>query len=236
MATQLIMVNNVLARLREDPVASVSSDAYSQLIAMWINDGMRELSDRFAWTALEHEIEVSLIQGTAEYALSATTDESLLIWDQRNRPVAYLYDDVSDGTMNGQMLLITEETRIRLESVNRAQQNLNPVHFSLKLATDGSGYLFTVWPAPQAARLVRIRFWTPQPDLAIDGTDNTTNNILNNPTIEAYVHLAAANERGEEMGEPGNILERRYNNLLGGIIEAAMMNDERANVYESHRD
>ena len=138
MATQLTMVNNILARLREDAVTSVNDDAYAQLIAMWVNDGMRELSDRFAWTSLEHEIVVALVQGTAEYALSATTDESLLIWDKSNSPVAYLYDDVSDNTMNGQMRLITGQTRIRPDIANRSHPYLTPVPFSLKLATDPS--------------------------------------------------------------------------------------------------
>lgn len=236
MATQLTLVNNILRRLREDTVSGVSDNAYSQLIATWINDGMRELSDRFAWTSLEHEIEVNLIAGTSAYILSATTDESLLIWDRRNRPAAYLYDNASDNTMNAQMAYITEEDRLRLHSASRNQTNVDPFHFSLKLTSDGASYILTVWPEPSVARLIRIKFWTPQPELAIDGTDNATSIILHNPTIEAYAHLSAANERGEEMGEPGNILERKYVNLLGGILEAAMKNGEHANTYESYRD
>jgi hypothetical protein len=251
MATQITLINNVLRRLREDEVETTDSGAYSQLIAMWINDGMRELSDRYAWSSLKHEITVTLAQGTSEYDISATvadggdvpnterptTGESMLIWDRNgNRPSAYLFADASDATMNGQMRLMTEEDRVRRLQQDRDLQNLEPVDFSLKLAADGDGYLFTVWPTPAAARTVRISFWTPQAELSIDGTDDSTEIIVPNAAVEGYAHLTASNERGEEMGEPGNVLERRYINLLGGVMEAAMKNEERVNVYESYRD
>lgn len=251
MATQLTLVNRVLRRLREDEVDSVSNSAYAQLLAIWINDGMTDLGDSYAWTSLKHEITISMTQGVTEYDLSATvanggvvpngerptTDRSMLIWDRNgNRPAAYLFASASDSTMNGQMRLMSEEDRVRRLQQDRDLQNLEPVDFSLKLAADGDGYLFTVWPEPAAARTVRISFWTPQADMEIDGTDDAVEIIVPATPVEAYVHMTASNERGEEMGEPGNVLEKRYFNLLGGVIEAATKNDERINVYESYRD
>lgn len=251
MATQLTLINNILRRLREDTVATTNENAYSTLIGMWINDGIRELSDKFAWKSLEHEITITLASGTSEYDLSAlvsgggdvpnaeraTTSESILMWDEStNKPVAFLFDDASDTDTNAQMRLITEEDRYRKYQGDRDQTQIDPIDFSLKLKSDGDGYLFTVWPEPSAARTVRIKFWTPQSEIATDGTADSTEIIVHNATVEAYAHMVASNERGEEMGEPGNILERRYMSLLGGIMETAFKDGIRLNVYESRRD
>lgn len=249
MATQITLINNVLKRLREDTVSTTNETAYSTLIAMWINDGIRDLSDRFLWKSLEHEITITLAAGTTEYDLSdivsgggdvpnserATTSESMLLWD-RARPMAFLFDDASATQHNGQMRLITEEDRYRKYQGDRSVTILDPIDFSLKLKSDGDGYLFTVWPTPSAARTVRIKFWTPQAEIATDGTADSTEVIVHNATVEAYTHMIASNERGEEMGEPGNVLERRYIGLLGGIMETAFKDGERLNIYESHRD
>ena len=251
MATQLTLINNVLRRLREDTVATTNENDYSTLIAMWINDGVRDLSDRFAWKSLEHEITITLAIGTTEYDLSdtvsgggdvpnserATTSESILLWDNMiNKPVAFLFDDASDTDTNAQMRLITEEDRYRKQQGDRSQTQIDPIDFSLKLKSDGDGYLLTVWPIPSAARTIRIKFWTPQAEIAYDGTADSTEVIVHNATVEAYAHMIASNERGEEMGEPGNVLERRWQGLLGGIMETAFKDGERLNVYESRRD
>jgi len=251
LATQLTLINNVLRRLREDTVATTNESDYSTLIAMFINDGIRDLSDRFAWKSLEHEITITLASGTIEYDLSdlvsaggdvpdterATTSESILMWDNTvNKPVAFLFGDESDATHNAHMSLITEEDRYRKQQNDRDLTQLEPYEFSLKLKSDGDGYLFTVWPKPLAARTVRIKFWTPQAEIATDGTADNTEVIVHNAVVEAYAHMIASNERGEEMGEPGNVLERRWAGLVGGIMETAFKDGERLNVYESHRD
>jgi hypothetical protein len=153
-----------------------------------------------------------------------------------NKPVAFLFDDASDTDTNAQMRLITEEDRYRKQQGDRSQTQIDPIDFSLKLKSDGDGYLLTVWPIPSAARTIRIKFWTPQAEIAYDGTADSTEIIVHNATVEAYAHMIASNERGEEMGEPGNVLERRWQGLLGGIMETAFKDGERLNVYESRRD
>lgn len=246
---QLKMVNDILLRLREDAVESVNTNAYSQLVAMWINDGMAAVTDTFAFTSLKHEITIALVAGTIEYDLSATianggdvpntgrttSEDSMLIF-QDTAASAFLFDDTSDKDTKARMRLITEDERYEKQQYDRTMVNLDPVDFSLKQTAEGDGLLFTVWPIPDAARTVRIQFWTPQGELGIDGSDDSTEIIVHNRTVIAYAHLIASNERGEEMGEPGNLLERRYLATLAATVELAIRNDERLNVYESYRD
>lgn len=249
MATQLTLVNNVLRRLREDEVTSVADNAYSQLIAMWVQDGIDDVTTSYDWSSLQHDITVAIVAGTSEYDLSlsvtntgdvpdaerVTNNESLLLFSN-GRPVAFLYDDSSDTDANVQLSYIMEADRARINSWDNDQDNEDPARFSLRQTDTGDGYKLTLWPAPSLNRELRIKFQTPQLDLAIDGTDDATEVIVPNKIVEAYAHMVAANERGEEIGEPGNLLERRFINRLGSAIEAAMASDIRANRYESVRD
>lgn len=251
MATQLTIVNNVLRRLREDTVTSVADNAYAQLIAMWVNDGMREVSNAHAWSSLYEDVEFDIVAGTLSYNIaktvadggavvegSATTEESMLAFDSDNRPLAFVYDTSVDTTSKARLDYLPEYDRdYRVLERDSSQTVEYPQEFGLDLVNaEPSGYVFKLWQKPSEAKYVRIGFWTPQEDLAIDGTADNTSVKAHNSSVEAYVHMVAANERGEEIGEPGNILERRYNEVLASAIEAAISKDMRANVYESRRD
>lgn len=251
MATQLTIVNNVLRRLRETTVSSVADNAYSQLIAMWVNDGIREVTDAYDWKMLDHQVEVTVASGTSTYDLTAlvsgggnventgrvTTAESRLRWDDKTGyPVAFWYDSSATTEDGDQLRLLSEDERKRRYLQDLDQTSQSPLCFSLTLASAGDGYELNLWPEPSTSGYLRVMFNTPQTELAIDGTDDATSILVPSAPVEAYVTMIAANERGEEIGEPGNLLERRYYNTLGAAIEAAMGPDQRANRYESWRD
>lgn len=251
MATQLTLVNNVLRRLREDTVTSVADNAYAQLIAIFINDGIREVTEAYDWKTLNHLVEVTVASGTSNYDLTAlvsgggnventgrvTNNSSVLKWDDgSNCPIAFWYDSSATTEDGDQMYLITEEDRKRRYLQDLDETNNYPFHFSLTLAAAGDGYELNLWPEPSQNGYLRLEFNTPQAELAIDGTDDATSIIVPNAPVEAYATMIASNERGEEIGEPGGLLERRYQSVLGGAIEAAMSADGRTNRYESWRD
>jgi hypothetical protein len=250
MATQLTIVNNVLRRLREDTVSSVADSAYAKLIATFVNDGIDEVVSAFQWTALEHTINVAIASGTRVYDLSATVaqggnvdnsdsptnERSMLLWDRYNRAQAWIFDSSSDTQYNNRMYYIPPEELEELYQLDRDQAQEDAFYFTLTMNSDGDGYSMTVWPEPNATRHVRIRFWTPQDDLAVDGTDDSTNVRVPRKPVEAYATMRAANERGEEIGEPGNLLEQAFYKSLGESIEPQIHNDMRANLYESWRD
>lgn len=249
MATQLTIVNNVMRRLREDEVTSVADNAYAQLIAMFVNDGIREVCEAYDWSSLIHQIRVDVSDGTSEYDLSQTVAEggnvnnsdrvtnesSMLRFDKYNRPLAFLYDSSSDTDANIQLKLMTDDDRRYRSLLDTSEANVDPCFFSLPMATTGDGYMIKFWPEPDASRELRIVFWSPQAELAIDGTDDNTEVIVPNRVVEAYAHMIAANERGEEIGEPGGLLERKFANFLGGAIESAMASDMRADRYRAER-
>ena len=250
MATQLTIVNSVLRRLREDTVASVNDNAYAQLIAMFVNDGMREVQEAYDWDIFRHTIKFDTVADDATYDLSATvaeggdvyntdtttTIDSLLRYDAFGRPMFYLYDDSSEDVPGAMPHLVSADELVRYRNMDRGETQEWPMVFAIGQQSDGDGLKVTMYPAPNSVKYCRINFWTPQAELAIDGTDDNTDIKAPRTPIEAYAHMTAANERGEEIGEPGNLLERRYQFALGAAIEAAMQPDARANRYESWRD
>ena len=50
--TYLELVNDVLVRLRETTVVTVSETSYSSLIGKFVNDAKRQIEDAYAWNVL----------------------------------------------------------------------------------------------------------------------------------------------------------------------------------------
>ena len=68
--TFLELVNEVLARLRENSVSTVTQTSYSTLIGHYINDTKRQVEDAWDWEALSITIPVSVVAGTTTYVVT----------------------------------------------------------------------------------------------------------------------------------------------------------------------
>jgi hypothetical protein len=66
--TYLELVNDVLVRLRESTVSTVSETSYSSLIGKFVNDAKRQIEDAYAWNVLGTTITLSTTSGTYQYA------------------------------------------------------------------------------------------------------------------------------------------------------------------------
>ena len=71
-ATYLQLVNNVLVRLRENEVSSVSDTPYSSLISVFVNDAKREVENATMWQALNQTIVLSTVAGQRNYTLTGS--------------------------------------------------------------------------------------------------------------------------------------------------------------------
>jgi hypothetical protein len=68
--TYLELVNDVLTRLRETNVSTVSETTYSALIGKFVNDAKRQIEDSYNWNCLTQAITVTTTAGTSSYALT----------------------------------------------------------------------------------------------------------------------------------------------------------------------
>ena len=64
------MQNDVLVRLREPVVTTVSETTYSALIGKFVNDAKRQIEDSYTWNCLSQTVTVTTTSGTSSYSLT----------------------------------------------------------------------------------------------------------------------------------------------------------------------
>ena len=222
MATQLTIVNDVLRRLREKQVSSVASSDYSALIGSFVNDAKEDLEDMWFWTVNETSYDTTITSdGTTSYDLSSTTDRSFLIrYIQDDIPMAYDVTTNENTQLYDVPLKYTHQFQDTF--VGTAQTLDRPIYFSIAPAADGRGYGLELMQGASSTRTWRTYWYTPQAGLALDGTDDDTSILLPERPIFLRTLFYAMNERGEEMGEPGSILDRKAADSAAAAMELDM--------------
>ena len=102
--TYLQLVNNVLRRLREDEVSSVSQTSYSRLIGEFVNDAKRSVEDSYDWTALRTTLTVSTIDSVFNYTLIGSQNK-MKILDVVNDTSNFFMQYKSSHWMNNAFLI-----------------------------------------------------------------------------------------------------------------------------------
>jgi hypothetical protein len=221
---------------------------YSLMLAEILADVHQQCLEAHDWSSMEHIINVPVDASQRELDLTrleaaggdisdtdtALKNDSTLLWDLGGLPSAYLFDDSSD-TEGRQLYYIGEREMGRLYQQDRDQTNSEPSHFSLRQSPDRAGLEMLIYPAASETRHIRMGFWTPEGEIDTDADDSRTLLVPHRPLILGTIMLAL-NERGEELGEPGNIAERRFYDALSASIELDMNRRGRADVYEFRRD
>jgi len=253
MATQLTIVNRILRRLREDTVTGITDNDYSELIADFVADAVSEVQDAHAWEACKHTVIVDLVDGTSDYILTSKVASGGNVRDASDRvcntesellfiedwPQVWIRD--TDGDELGWNLkFITPEVFRQMKAQDNTDTNDDPCYFTIEPVFNETGdtnHLYMkIYPEPDAARVVELAFWTPVPELLADGTTDSLNIIIPTRPVFQLALMYAFNERGEEIGEPGNLAERRYLQSIQTAIERDISAYGKADRYEWRRD
>lgn len=252
MATYLETVNKVLKRLREDQVVTSTETEYSALIGDFVADAYHEVWLEHNWESLKHRVVVDLSTTETKYDLSRTvTDggdlrdgtsrviksDSELSWimdpDVEHRPEFYLYDSDSDPHGNAIRWLNPDTFRLR-QAISRDQTTERPVEFTLfpELDTDTVRMYLEIWPQPNIVQVAEMVFWTEPDEIVQDDSDDATVLLVPDRLVYLLALMYAYNERGEEIGEPGNLAERRYINALGAAKQQDIGMFKRGDRYD----
>lgn len=231
--TYLEIINRVMIRLREDTVTALNED-YSRLIAEFVAEGHEEVLGAHDWSRFDTEVSIDLVAATKDYELTGTTSESVL---RRNEsgPMVYIYDDVSDRYGEP----VQELHYVELDRMYKQDTQLDiedPTWFSLRESATNEGYTASFYPLPNTARVVKMNFWTPEAVFDPDSSSLTTEMLAPWRPVYLYALMLALNERGEEIGEPGNLAEQNYYKALGKAIERDKGLRGKNDEYEFRRD
>jgi len=198
--TYLELVNDVLIRLRETTVATVTETSYSTLIGKFVNDAKRQIEDAFAWNVLGTTITLSTTSGTYSYSLTGAGQKFQVI-------------DVINATSNIGM------RNIDYVSMNRKQNFSTPVSgIPSEYAFDGVDGNYntkvTLYPRPNGVYSIPFSLTVPQATLTSDATVVLVPDVL----VVQNAYSRALIERGEDGGLTSSEAYILYKAMLSDYI------------------
>ena len=198
--TYLELVNDVLIRLREPTVATVTATSYSTLIGKFVNDAKRQIEDAFSWNILGTTITITTSAGTYSYALTGSGQKFQVI-------------DVLNTTSNIGM------KNIDFASMNRKQNFSTPVSgIPSEYAFDGVNGSYdtkvTLYPRPDGVYTIPFSLAVPQATLSSDQTVVLVPDVL----VVQNAYSRALVERGEDGGLTSSEAFLLYKSMLSDYI------------------
>lgn len=197
--TYLQLVNEVLARLREDSVASVSTSDYSTLIGYFVNDAKRQVEDAWDWTCLSTTISVSTSNGTSNYTVTGS--------GIRQRGIA-----VNDYTNKTRLHNVPLQWIIDQQQLSTVTTGI-PVYYAWN-GTDGTDSKVELYPTPAGTYSLKFNLTVPQATLSSDSTVIT---VPSEPVIAGAVARALV-ERGEDGGLSSSEAYALFKSILSDYI------------------
>jgi hypothetical protein len=198
--TYLELVNDVLIRLREPTVATVTATPYSTLIGKFVNDAKRQIEDAFSWNVLGTTITVTTTAGTYLYSLTGAGQKFQVV-------------DVLNTTSNLRM------KNIDFASMNRNQNFSTPVNgIPAYYAFDGVDGSYdtkvNLYPRPDGVYTIPFSLTVPQTTLSSDQTVVLVPDVL----IVQNAYSRALIERGEDGGLDSSEAFLMYKSMLSDYI------------------
>ena len=182
--TYLDLVNNVLVRLREDEVVSVTDNSYSKLIGKFVNDAKRQVEDAWNWNALRSTLTVTTSADIFNYELNGT-ESRFRVLDVVNDTSNFFMEQRTSSWFNNTFLNSTG-----------AVETGEPRYYSFNGVSSDGDTLVDVYPIPNGVYSLRFNIVAPQAALSA-GTDTLL--VPSEPVILG-AYARAVIERGEDGG------------------------------------
>jgi len=182
--TYLSLVNDVLVRLRETTVQTVSETSYSALIGKYVNDAKRQVSDAYDWDAFNQAVTVTTVAGqVGEYSLTGAG-------------VRFKTMDVINTSRYYQLTPLSHlDHDVFYYTIPTPIQNL-PMYYTVQGVDINGDLKVKFWPVPDAVYSIRFSLIVPENDMSSD-SDTT---LLAKEPIILGAYARALVERGEDGG------------------------------------
>ena len=180
--TYLSLVNDVLVRLREPVVTTVTQTSYSSLIGKFINDTKRQVADAYDWDAFNQAVTVTTVSGqVGEYSLTGAG-------------VRFKTMDVINTTRYYQLTPLSHvDHDVFYYTVPSPILNL-PMYYTVQGVDTNGDLKVKFWPVPDG--VYSISLIVPENDMSSD-SDTT---LLAKEPIILGAYARALVERGEDGG------------------------------------
>lgn len=178
----LDLVNNVLVRLREDEVGSVSENSYSKLIGKFVVDAQRQVEDAYDWNGLSQTLTMETVSGLFNGVLVGSGVRFRLI-------------DVINDTNNWEMTYRTTKEMNDL-FLNRPLDYGPPRYYNFNGVNADGDTQVDIYPVPDGVYTLRFNITQPQDPLT---NASDTLKVPAEPVI-FLAYAKAIAERGEDAG------------------------------------
>ena len=200
--TFLQAVNDVLVRLREVQVSSLSETTYSTLIGKFINDAKRQVEDSYSWNVLTTTITVPTVAATSSYTVTGS-GQKFQVRDAINATSFITLINVTFAMMN------------RYLNFPASPATGIPVYYSFN-GVDASTYdtKVNVFPIPDGVYSLKFSLVVPQATLTLAG------DVISVPAelVIQNAYARALVERGEDGGLTGSEAYQLYRGMLSDSI------------------
>jgi hypothetical protein len=198
--TYLELVNDVLVRLREEQVSTVTETSYSSLIGKFVNDAKRQIEDAYAWNVLGQTVTITTTPGTYIYSLTGAGQKFQVM-------------DVINVTSNVGMQNISFVQMNRFQNLVPAISGI-PEYYSFD-GVDGNGDTKVVlYARPDNVYVLPFSLTVPQATLSSDSTLVKVPDVL----VVQNAYSRALVERGEDGGLNSSEAFQLYRSMLADYI------------------
>jgi hypothetical protein len=198
--TYLELVNDVLIRLRETTVSTVSETNYSALVGKFVNDAKRQIEDSYNWNCLNQTITVTTASGTSSYSLTGV-GQKFRVGEVLNTTSNITLSNIAVADMNRKLNFSTP-----------AQSIPSQYCFS---GVDGSGDTkVDLFPIPSGVFTLKFDVTVPQANLTSDGTSVKVLDYL----VAQSAYARCLIERGEDGGTASSEAYALFRGMLSDAI------------------
>ena len=198
--TYLELVNDVLIRLRESTVSTVSETAYSALIGKFVNDAKRQIEDAFNWNVLSTTVTITTTANTYSYSMTGA-GQKFQVNDAINTTSDVGLQNISFVRMNRNLNFATPATGV-------------PAEYAFS-GVDGSGDTkVDLYAIPDGVYTILFDLAVPQAALSADGTSVKVLDYL----VAQSAYARALIERGEDGGTASSEAYALFRGMLSDAI------------------
>lgn len=198
--TYLQLINDVLIRLRENEVSTVSQTTYAKMIGKFINDIKREVEDSYDWNSLTDTLTATTSSSLFNYVLTGS-GVRFRILNVLNDTSDWFLENPTGSWMTDRFLFGTPESG-------------SPKYYSFNGVDANGDTQVDLYPIPNGAYNIRFNIIKPQAALS------SASDVIKVPSepvlFGAYAKALA--ERGEDMGQNSSEAYALYRKSLADHI------------------
>ena len=200
--TYLQIVNEVLTRLREPTVQTVTENTLSTLVGRWVNDVKRQINDAYDWDALTTSINVTTVPNQwTGYSITGSGTR-------------FRISDVLNTTRYWPMYGIARPDLDRLIYLTSSPVHNPPVNFNLSGVDRNGDTTVDFWPIPNSTDVIRFSLIVPENNFS---SDSDTTKMPKEPIVLG-AYARALVERGEDGGLNSSEAQAIYKQVLSDYI------------------